>query len=319
MSNKKDFDAMVAQLGDEGLTPAEREALADAGDEAYATGEADNTPPTEAAPVEAKAEADAPAADPVKADEPKADAATTETPAVDAPVLDAETVPRFVTIKPEQVDEAKKAVAQSSTEIAAVDVKAEALAQQLETGELSTTDYIKQERALRTEADKLRSAQAEAQKVLDRAADQVEIQRAVSEQRWEDSLNAFFKDNAAYAGNDALSLVFHDQVRKYGQELLDGNKDATARQIFDEAHKRVQAKLPGMFEKKEPAKVASNEPVIDKKQTPKPPVSIAAMPSAASTQVLGEFSHLDALTGTALERALAAMPKDKQDRYALAA
>jgi hypothetical protein len=45
------------------------------------------------------------------------------------------------------------------------------------------------------------------------------------------------------------------------------------------------------------------------------PPTLAGVPAAADASVGSEFAHLDGLEGTALEKALARMTPDQQERY----
>lgn len=323
MADKDEYAIAIANAG---LSAADLEALKEAGDELFtgdepvlitdATG--DNAPPEEAPPVAVKKEEPAPEAKTEAPAEPaKADALHPEpdtTPAA--------SVPSYVTIKQTDLDAASQALAAAKADLERVNAERAELLAKVEAGDLSTTDFIVKDAAITAARDKAKDAIATSERTIDRHAAQVEQQQAVMQQRWDDAVTSFVDEKAhnIYKANDVMDMVFRSKVGEVGRELIEKKLDWTPRQILTEAHKRVVTAMPGMFAAPAPTTtVAAVEDKAAKTKTPAAPISIAALPSAATTEVKGKFADLDGLDGAALERAIARMSPAEQEEYAAAA
>lgn len=324
MVDKTEYDAAIANAG---LSAADLEALKDAGDELYTGDEpvlitdaaGDNAPPEEAKPVVAKKEEPAPEA---KTEAP-AEPAKTESLQPEPDATPAASVPSYVTIKQTDLDSASQALAAAKADLDRVNAERAELLAKVEAGDLSTTDFIVKDSAITEARDKAKDAIALSERTIDRHAAQVEQQQAVMQQRWDDAVTSFVEEKAhsIYKANDAMDMVFRSKVGEVGRELIEKKLDWTPRQILTEAHKRVVTAMPGMFTASTTAAtttVAAAEDKAAKTKTPAAPLSIASLPSAATTEVKGKFADLDGLDGAALERAIARMSPAEQEEYAAA-
>ena len=142
-------DANMARIH-ASLSPAELEALAEAGDEVYSVSSAspDNVeaaqPVKSAETIAAEEVATGVAAAGAKAADTEPQAGTTEAkPAAEtSSVVEAPTTAAFVTIKQEDVDKASSDIDAAKQVIASVDAEKAELRKKLDAGELSSAEYV---------------------------------------------------------------------------------------------------------------------------------------------------------------------------------
>lgn len=126
------------------------------------------------------------------------------------------------------------------------------------------------------------------------------------------------KEGVDYDGDKKLEAEWDKAVRFLGNDPE--NADKSADWFLKEAHEMVKARFKlGQAPAAQPAKPRSrvDEALAARRaKAGRGPVSLAQLPEAGSeAEGESEFSHLDRLSGMALERALAKMTPDQQDRY----
>lgn len=193
--------------------------------------------------------------------------------------------------------------------------KIAALDQKFEDGDIKLKDYNQ-------ERDELVRAQTKAEI----SAEQNE---QVEKQLWQREISDFIDDNQEYKGkmrHAALDIAVKDLAGK------PENADKSGRWFLREAHKMVQAELGGAGkpdpkvedpkpndkadDKDKGANANKDKPASRKPDLSLVPNTLSNVPAADSSEAAGgEFAYLDKLEGIELERALARLPKEKQDRY----
>ena len=241
---------------------------------------------------------DKPEEKPEESDEPELpEAATTD----EIPVV--EFKPKPVDLTPEvkaHIDaEAKKVNADLDAQLAG-------LKEKYDEGEIDTVEYFDQASVIKEE---IASNKAD---IRDAIRSQF-MEQETSKQRWEAEQDAFFKMNAEY---DAP--VYKDNKLVSGNPILYGALDAACQKISREnpalsgidllikAKAEVDTLMGRKVDKKDPAVRPS---------APRPGRNVGDLQTAAPESTAGEFSHLDKLTGDALEDALDKLPAEKRDRY----
>ena len=101
------------------------------------------------------------------------------------------------------------------------------------------------------------------------------------------------------ASRDALAEAQALMLRRFGKASAPAAAPAAA--------------APGAAPAAAPAAQAARKPAAADRSTLPP--TLAGVPAAADASVGSEFAHLDGLEGTALEKALARMTPDQQERY----
>lgn len=299
MGTKAEFDE--DELA--GLSEAERAAMADddAGDgdgdgnddaggddgaDAAGTDDAGDNDAGDAAGDDAGA-ADAGTGADEGADDTAGDQAT-----VDA---DPKFVPQFAVAPPENYD----------ARVSEINAKITGLREQMESGELTLSQYEEQKDALVEERSDLKS-----QKQMADFAEQQNAEQ--SNLLWEHEQKKFFRSeaNQAYMKDSLLFATLNTAVKA----IANNPKNAAMGpdEVLAEADKQVRARM-----------------VVGDKPTPKPkvqerqidrtklPPTLHGLPSAEipETGESTEFAYLDKLTGMDLERALAKMTPEQEARY----
>jgi len=203
--------------------------------------------------------------------------------------------------------------------------KATAL-QQLLDGEIDQEAYQEVESRVQDKLDDLARAAA-----VDMARSQ--MQQDAMMQEYGQHLGAAQKELKA-AGIDLsgeAGAQFDRAIRLFAQDAIDrgltdaaGNM-AASRDALAEAQALMlrrfgkasaaapAAAAPGSAPAAAPAAPATRKPAAADRSTLPP--TLAGVPAAADAAVGSEFAHLDGLEGTALEKALARMTPDQQERY----
>jgi hypothetical protein len=119
---------------------------------------------------------------------------------------------------------------------------------------------------------------------------------------------------------------FDDWVKRLGSKPE--NADKPARWFLEEAHKKVKLEYGAADAASAAPQSKTGKAAEPQKTTGKPgkkapdltkiPPTVGGLPSAAEEQAdgdSGEFAHLDGLSGMALERALAKLSPEQEERY----
>jgi hypothetical protein len=236
----------------------------------------------------------------------------------------------------EEADEERLAASVQSfsiptANIAALDQKIEQLQSerdQLEASyesgesELSYADHRARLRAIESQLMALSEERAEARTAQKlNAAYQAEWWRRETRQFMREALK---KDGVDYAQDAKLMSEWDKAVRFLGSDPENADKDA--QWFLAEAHEMVKARFKlGKAERPPAADKALARSRVDealearRRRAGEPGKTLARLPEAGSeTESEGEFSYLDRLSGLALERALAKLTPEQQERYAVA-
>nr|WP_182312292.1 hypothetical protein [Comamonas testosteroni] len=312
-----------------GLSEAEREALRDLAEDDQdlqpPAGESDEAGAATAAATAADEEDESAAA--AAADKPAAGAAPganeaaagAEAGGADDDEADAPAPAAIQPVSPADADEQRTALRAE---------KATAL-QQLLDGEIDQEAYQEVESRVQDKLDDLARAAA-----VDMARTQ--MQQDAMMQEYGQHLGAAQKELKA-AGIDLsgeAGAQFDRAIRLFAQDAIDrgltdaaGNM-AASRDALAEAQAlmlrrfgKSAAAAPSAPAAAPPAGAPSAPPAASSTRKPAAvdrsalPPTLAGVPAAADASVGSEFAHLDGLEGTALEKALARMTPDQQERY----
>lgn len=269
----------------EGLSDAEREAILAEADE-------DNAQVGDTTPSEVDDDEDAQSAAEAGAAAAEAAPAVQEAEAADEPP---EFTPRYVVEAPADAD----------AKLADIDSRKADLRQKLTEGDIGLDEYTAQYDALNGEERTLRDDMLRA-KIASEQAEQAD------RQRWEWEQEQFFnaKENAVYKDKyllTALDMAIKDLANDPANE---GKKGPW---FLAEADKMIRERF-GMA--KTDKTIDPPNPPRDKQRI-QPPPTLANMPAAELSETGGgdEFAHLDKLPPFELEKALARMTEDQQNRY----
>lgn len=190
-----------------------------------------------------------------------------------------------------------------------------------EEGELSEDDYDAELDRIEQERDKANSARIRAE-----VSSEMTVQQLTRE--YQKTIASFFGD-VKKAGFD-----YTDEANKGAMQYLDKTIKALAqtaegeegpelwREILSNAHLLTAAKFKiaaGKPEPKPDAGKGGKAAEVARSRTPdlsKVPPTVGRGPSAGTPSVNSdEFSHLDGLSGIALERAVARLTPDQQERW----
>lgn len=191
------------------------------------------------------------------------------------------------------------------------------LATKYEAGDLSFSDYRKQERNITREYEAIKQELYEANLKADIAAD---YNKQSSAQKWELEQNLFYSDNADYKDDailrGALSAqlnVLYDDTANQGKSGLWFLREAA--KIIDTKFARTTPYAVSS-EAKESLKQAEEAMSRRKANQPNIPKTLGGVPVAESNEeASNEFSYMDKLNGTAYETALSKMNESQRDRY----
>lgn len=189
------------------------------------------------------------------------------------------------------------------------------LRQKHKDGEIGFDEYDEQKDALLEERTKLQTQH-------ERAVDERETFKLTVEQEWQRDSRRFIRTHKEYA-DDVLFGALDAQITKIANDPATSTKSNAW--ILNQAHERVMkafGRTPAPAPAPAPLPASSREAVKQAVDARKPkaavPRTLADVPAADKAETSGddgEFAHLDNLTGMDLERELARMPKDQQDRY----
>lgn len=189
------------------------------------------------------------------------------------------------------------------------------LKNQWESGELSDDEYDAKTAGLETEQDRIKTDKIRAEVSAD-------MTRQQAERQYGDTLKSFFGgvresgfNYHADASKDALRAL--DARVKALAPLYDDNPDGWKRAL-QAAHKLVADEF-GIKAAKPKAEQTTSKPEQGKSRAPDlsalPPTAVRGPSAGASSTNAGEFSHLDGLSGIALEKAIAKMSPEQLERW----
>ena len=164
--------------------------------------------------------------------------------------------------------------------------------------------------------------------ILDLNAERAEVQAiqkmnaAYQQQWWTNEIRSFkreaAKEGVDYDADPKLAAEWDKAVRYLGNDPDNADKDASW--FLREGHEMVKARFRIGGQAAQPA--ASRLSKVDealaqrRQRAGEPPRTLANLPQAGvEAEGQGEFSHLENLSGLALEKALARMTPDQQERY----
>jgi hypothetical protein len=185
--------------------------------------------------------------------------------------------------------------------------------------ELSYTEHRAKIRELEDQISDLKADRAEAKAVQ-------RMNEAYEQEWWTREIRSFKRealksDGVDYDKDARLAAEWDKCVRYLGNDQ--DNDGKSARWFLEEAHEMVKARFKLGKPEAQPAPTAADRrAMVDeavaarRNKTGTPPKTLANLPEAgAENDQESEFSHLDNLSGLALERALAKMTPEQQDRY----
>lgn len=185
--------------------------------------------------------------------------------------------------------------------------------------DLTYAEHRAKMRDLDDKISDLREERAEA-KALHR------MNEAYEQEWWSREIRSFKRDamksdGVDYNTDQRLANEWDKCVRFLGNDPENANR--SARWFLEEAHEMVKARFKlGKTEAPPASTAADRRAMVDeavaarRNKAGTPPKTLANIPEAgAESEQESEFSHLDNLSGLALERALAKMTPDQQDRY----
>lgn len=164
--------------------------------------------------------------------------------------------------------------------------------------------------------------------ILDLNAERAEVQAvqkmnaAYQQQWWTNEIRSFKREAARegvdYDADPKLAAEWDKAVRYLGNDPDNADKDASW--FLREGHEMVKARfrIGGQAPQSPASKLSKvDEALANRRQRAgDPPRTLANLPQAGvETEGQGEFSHLEKLSGLDLEKALARMSPDQQERY----
>ena len=164
--------------------------------------------------------------------------------------------------------------------------------------------------------------------ILDLNAERAEVQavqrmnQAYQQQWWTNEIRSFKREAARegvdYDADPKLAAEWDKAVRYLGNDPDNADKDASW--FLREGHEMVKARfrIGGQAPQSSASKLSKvDEALANRRQRAgDPPRTLANLPQAGVEQEgQGEFSHLEKLSGLDLEKALARMSPDQQERY----
>lgn len=187
-------------------------------------------------------------------------------------------------------------------------------------GELTAAEYQKVEKEVAGELEKLLQAS-----ITDNVT--ATIEQGNTQKAWKAEVDALVKtakeEGLDYKGDQKLLDEFNGLVRVFGAEA--GERGMTdvglkaSKWALKQAHETMQRRHG-----KQPAAGDGKDTTGADKTKPGPrgkadlsviPPNLGKAPIAADANIAEEFAHLDGLTGSALEKAVARLTPEQQDRY----
>lgn len=207
--------------------------------------------------------------------------------------------------KPDAIDTPSEPIPDHSAKMAEIDGKLAKLDELFDEGELTSKEYRDQQSALMAERKALEHDELKA-KVKQ------ELDAENGKREWMKAQERFFKaeENARFRDDEVLLGALDQQVRKLAVTPEAAN--LTGDEILARA-RAVIAKSFGLAEASAPRK--DGRPA--RPQRPKVPVDMGGLPAAGSERPQdGKYSHLNGLTGEALEEAVSRLSPADQEAWA---
>lgn len=210
--------------------------------------------------------------------------------------------------EPDAIDAPIEPVPDNSAKMAEIDGKLAELDERFDEGDLTSKEYRDQQNALMAEKKALEHDEIKA-KVKQ------ELDAENSKREWMKAQERFFKaeENARFRDDEVLLGALDQQVRKLAVTPEAAN--LTGDEILARA-RAVIAKSFGLAAPS-PAKKDDKPAKPDRPQRPKVPVDMGGLPAAGSERPQdGKFSHLNGLSGEALEDAVSRLSPADQEAWA---
>ena len=220
---------------------------------------------------------------------------------------------------PEPLRQARATPQGASEQRATLRAEQAAALQQLMDGEITPEDYStknneaqdKLEALVRAEAsDMTRETIIRDAMMKDYSAEVATVQKAIRAA----GLDMKANDGAIGGEFDRVVRMFAQEATARGLVDVPGNLAASkaALQEAQDYMLRRQGKATPAASPSQPAPQARKPAPPDRSQFPP---TLANVPAAADATIVNEFAHLENLEGSALERALARLTPDQQERY----
>jgi len=187
------------------------------------------------------------------------------------------------------------------------DQKAE-LRKQLNDGDLTLDDYDAKKDEIVAQEQELREGKLKADIANDQNAQNAEA-------RWQWEQEKFFGEEANSVYKDKYVMAAFDAaVRDLGKDEANGNRNGMW--FLNEANRIVRERFN--MGKAEVVEVVEKQPAASRKpDLSVVPKTLANLPAAeiAQTGEVGEFDHLDRLSGLELEKAVSRLSENERERY----
>jgi len=283
-------------IEDLGLTEAELEAIK--GDDEDVTEEVVDENEAEDDPVEEVSESEPETEGEADADEPAGDGDASS-----------EEAPRATEFTAESTDGLEGQLTTLGTEL---DTSSDALAAKYESGDLSFSEYRKQDRAMQAEYDQAKQGISEAL-LTERIA--AEHSKQSAEQTWQAEQDMFFADNEIYKTDPILRGALGAQLDTLYADSANEGKSGLwylreAGKAIDERFNRApaDASSDALALAKDKQRKKAAEPVPA-------PRTLGDVPAAEANIDAGEFAAVDKMQGIAYEEAIAAMSPTTYERF----
>lgn len=194
------------------------------------------------------------------------------------------------------------------------------LTKQFEAGDITIAQYLEQRDEIRDELQSLRI----------KSELRTELTEENIRNAWEQEQEQFFAEHPEWTleKNPALYGALNEQVKALAADPAHANWSGS--RILNEAMKEVakyirppsedggaKERAEGAAATKEGDEKGAGKEGKEKMPKPKPPQTLAHVPAAKETETgQGEFDGLDRLEGLELEKAIARMSPEQQERYA---
>ena len=228
-----------------------------------------------------------------------------ESPAEELPAE----APRATEFTADSTDGLEGQLATLGTEL---DTSSDSLAARYESGDLSFSEYRKQDRAMQAEYDQAKQGISEAL-LTERIA--AEHSKQSAEQTWQAEQDMFFSDNEVYKSDPILRGALGAQLDTLYADAANEGKSGLwylreAGKAIDERFNRAPA------DESADALAAAKDKQRKKAAEPVPaPRTLGDVPAAEANIDAGEFAAVDKMQGIAYEEAIASMSPATYERF----
>lgn len=205
----------------------------------------------------------------------------------------------------------------NTAELQTISTELDELAQKYDDGDIAQGAYDRQKAKLESKERSIQSAIDSDTNAQRQIVDKDTQRSAILSERYEKQFNDYstaflaLPENQIFVTDQAARLKLQETINRMGESgMSDG---LTAKQTIDaaRAHVAISLQLPP------PVVLSQDKPKGKGRQTPiAVPPSVAAMSAVMGNGVdVGEFAHLDKLSGLAYETALSKMSESARERY----